>query len=263
MNTISFISANYVARALGYNGDENWGTHDTATVAAASPEHFSSIAHDVKAAGFNAIDIWMGHCHFRNHNAALRDSVKNICAEHGLQITSYAGGLNAQSESDVDELFAFASQLGAPIFAGGIHGAGADPALINDIAQKHGVRWAFENHPEKSADEILARIGGGKFEHCGVAFDTGWSGTQGLDALETVKAIREKLFILHLKDVVASGGHDTCVPGDGVVNGEGVVRYLVETGWQGTICIEHEPYDRDPMPEVITGLQRLQQWLQP
>ena len=160
-------------------------------------------------------------------------------------------------------MFAFASQLGAPIFAGGIHGAGADPALINDIAQKHGVRWAFENHPEKSADEILARIGGGKFEHCGVAFDTGWSGTQGLDALETVKAIREKLFILHLKDVVASGGHDTCVPGDGVVNGEGVVRYLVETGWQGTICIEHEPYDRDPMPEVITGLQRLQQWLQP
>jgi hypothetical protein len=60
MNTISFISANYVARALSYNGDENWGTHDTATVAAASPEHFSSVAHDVKAAGFSAIDIWMG-----------------------------------------------------------------------------------------------------------------------------------------------------------------------------------------------------------
>jgi hypothetical protein len=201
MNTISSISANYVAHALNYNGDENWGTHDAATVAAASPEHFSSIAHDVKSAGFNAIYIWTAHCHFRSHDAALRDNVKSICAENGLQITSYAGGLNAQSQADVEELFAFAQQLSAPMFAGGI-----DPALINDVAQEHGVRRAFENHPEKSADEILARIGNGKYEHCGVSLDT---------------------------------------------------------GWQGTIGIEHEPYDRDPMPEAITSLQRVQQWLQP
>jgi sugar phosphate isomerase/epimerase len=57
-----------------------------------------------------------------------------------------------------------------------------------------------------------------------VALDTGWCGTQGLDALETVKAVREKLFILHLKDVLDRRWHDTWRAGRGVVNCEGVVR---------------------------------------
>jgi sugar phosphate isomerase/epimerase len=162
----------------------------------------------------------------------------------------------------VDELFAFASQLGRRYFAGGIHGAGADPALINDVAQKHGVRWAFENHPEKSADEILARIGGGQYEHCGVALDTAGAARKVWTRSKPSRHTREAVHFA-LERCVASGGHDTCAPGDGVVNCEGVVRYLVETVGRAQSASSTNLTTATPMPEVITGLQRVQQWLQP
>src|SRR5207248_11004005 len=117
------------------------------------------------------------------------------------------------------------------------------------------------NHPEKSIDEILHKIGGGQFSRIGIALDTGWCGTQGIDAVEAAKRLREKLFIVHLKDVKVAGAHDTCALGEGIVAIEGVVRYLLKTGWDGTFCIEHEPYDHDPMPEVKRSFERIKKWL--
>ena len=129
---------------------------------------------------------------------------------------------------------------------------------------KYGVQWAFENHPQKSVEQILDRIGGDnhkQYGNCGVALDTGWCGTQGLDALEAVKRLRDVLLLVHLKDVKAAGRHDTCALGEGIVPVEQVVRYLVQSGWQGDISIEHEPYDRDPMPEVRRSLERVREWI--
>ena len=123
------------------------------------------------------------------------------------------------------------------------------------------MKWAFENHPQKTTEEMLARIGHGKYPHCGIGLDTGWCGTQGLDAVEAVKRLLPNLLIVHLKDVQARGAHDTCALGEGIVPVEQVVRYLVKSDWNGTLCIEHEPFDRDPMPEVQRSLQRLREWL--
>jgi len=36
---------------------------------------------------------------------------------------------------------------------------------------------------------------------------------------------------------------------------------LVDSKWQGNICIEHEPHCRDPMPEIKRSLNRLKEWL--
>jgi len=149
------------------------------------------------------------------------------------------------------------------MLAGGMWGA--DPAEmaphIQKICERLGVRYAFENHPEKSVDEILAKIGGGKYWRIGVALDTGWCGTQGIDAVEAARRLREKLFIVHLKDVKAVGAHDTCALGEGIVPIEGMVRYLIGSKWDGTFCIEHEPYDRDPMPEIKRSFERVKGWL--
>jgi L-ribulose-5-phosphate 3-epimerase len=264
MRKPSFITANYVARAKGYNGEPNWGVHDQATRDNTSADQWGFICRDVARQGFKAIDIWTAHCHWQHHDReGYPERVKALCAENGLEVTSYAGGIPIKKPADLDAPLAFMNRIGAPIFAGGIHGlpvADLAPA-VQDACQRHGVRWALENHPEKSADEILNKIGNGKFDRCGVALDTGWCAIQHMDALDATKRVRPSLFILHLKDVVAPGSHDTCAIGEGVVPCEQVVRYLVETNWSGAICIEHEPYDRDPMPEVKRSLERVQQWL--
>ena len=265
MRTLSFITANYVGRALNYTGPAEWGPHDQATVKSMSADTFGAVCADIADAGFEALDIWVAHCHWRHHSAEdYLEVVKGICSQYDFTISSYAGSINGADLPDIEKAFRFVKQLGAPMMAGGCRGG--EPAevvpFVNDLCAKLGLKWAFENHPEKSVEEILARIDGGRHEHVGVALDTGWCATQGLDALEAAKRLRDKLFIVHLKDIIAPGGHETCAIGEGIVPCEKVVRYLVESGWNGAICLEHEPYDRDPMPEVLRGAQRVREWLE-
>jgi len=56
-------------------------------------------------------------------------------------------------------------------------------------------------------------------------------------------------------------GHETCVLGDGVVGIRQCVAALKEIGYKGGISIEHEPEDRNPLPDVKLSLARLNQWL--
>jgi L-ribulose-5-phosphate 3-epimerase len=266
MITISFITANYVARALGYSGKDvsEWGKHDQATLQQASPQTFADICRDITAAGFENIDVWGAHCHWKHHNRDdYLEQIKGVLSMYDLTITSYSSWLDASSESELEAGFKFMKQLGAQILAGGITGLPQAELLeaADRVCGRLGVKWAFENHPQKTSQEILDAIGGGKYANIGIALDTGWCGTQGLDALEAAKALREKILIVHLKDVTAAGGHDTCALGEGIVPVEKVARFLKDSGWSGNIAIEHEPFDRDPTPEVKTSLERLRAWL--
>ncbi len=266
MRTISFITANYVARTLGYNGVSDWAKHDQATIQNTTPERFAEIAREISLAGFENVDIWSGHCNWLHHAAGdYVEQIKGICSQFDLTITSYAGGLNLKTAKDAEAPLRFIKQLGAPLLAGGIWGIPAREAMptIARACAKFGVQYAFENHPEKSVDEIMEKIARGQYEFIGVALDTGWCGTQGMDALDAAKRLNDKglLYNVHLKDVTKPGGHETCALGEGVVGVEKVVRYLVESGWNGDMGIEHEPYDRDPMPEVRQSLKRVKEWM--
>jgi sugar phosphate isomerase/epimerase len=232
-----------------------------------TPEAFLEIVQDVVVHGFDAVDIWTAHCHWLHHDRGdYLEQVKGFCSQFDLTITSYAGGVEPKSAADIEAPLRFMKQLGAPMFAGGIWGplAPAEFApMIEAACRKYGVKWALENHPEKSVDAMFERIDGGKHDHLGIALDTVWCGTQDVDALEAVKRLMDKgkLFIVHLKDVTEAGKHDTCAIGEGIVPCEAVVRHLARRGWQGNISIEHEPYDRDPMPEIDRSMARVREWL--
>jgi sugar phosphate isomerase/epimerase len=263
MPTLSFITANYVARAHGYCGRDDWGFHDRHTQKTMTLSTWCDIVEDIKSAGFMAADLWTAHCHPQMHTTGYRDALKEVCDQSNLSLSSMCGGLVLDTPKDAEPMLAWMNALGISTFGGGLWGALAKtefaPAM-NDVFARHKVRWAFENHPEKTADDILRKTGGGKYKQIGVALDTGWCGTQAMDALDTVKRLRDNLFLLHLKDVKSQGGHDTCTLGDGVVGIEKIVRYLKETKFDGTICIEHEPYDHDPMPDVIESVKRFNEW---
>src|SRR5256885_17209803 len=108
MPKVSFISANYVARALNYRGPSDWMAHDAATIKAASPEHFAAVAADVAAAGFENIDIWTAHCHWQHHASGDYLGIgKGICSQYDLAITSYAGGAQPRSPAGLEEAFKF------------------------------------------------------------------------------------------------------------------------------------------------------------
>jgi len=128
------------------------------------------------------------------------------------------------------------------------------------LARASGVRFCFENHPEKSVEEILAKIGGGS-DVVGVAVDTGWLGTQGVDAPAAIRVLGDKVRHVHLKDVKAAGAHETCVLGSGVVDIPEVVAALRDIGYDGWYSWEDEPEDRNPFDSAIANREYIEKLL--
>ncbi len=91
--------------------------------------------------------------------------------------------------------------------------------------------------------------------------DTGWFATYDIDASEAIATLKENLFHIHLKDIKASGKHETSSLGDGIVDIPTVINTLDKIKYDGYISIEHEPEYHDPMEEVKKSRARLDQWL--
>ena len=64
------MTANYVARELGYGAATEWGPFDAATNAAFEPletfaTRFDDLLARITAIGFDTIDLWFGHLNWR------------------------------------------------------------------------------------------------------------------------------------------------------------------------------------------------------
>lgn len=259
---ISFITANFVARQLGYHMTEGWMQGDAATQAYFRPletfaERFEGMLGEIRGLGFDALDLWGAHLHpswaTPEHLEAARQALK----AQGLEVLSLAAWCG--SLSDLEGFCRVARAVGAPLIAGGA------PVLrqrseARAILKNYGVKLGVENHPEKTPAELLAQIEDGAGGYIGAACDTGWWATQGYSAPAALRELQDHLLAVHLKDVRAAGAHQTCALGQGVADIEGCVRVLQEMGYSGPLGIEHEPETFDPGPDVLQSKKRLEGW---
>jgi L-ribulose-5-phosphate 3-epimerase len=264
MTTISFIGANYVARELGYHMTGGWGQGDRATQERFRPiesfaERFEELLEEIVAMGFDSVDIWTSHLHpawaTDEHIATARD----LLGKYGLRVVSLAGWFGGTAE-ELERSCQLATGLGCRILGGSTSLLEKDRAGTVAILKRHDVALGLENHPEKTPDELLAKIGDGRDGHIGACVDTGWFGTQGYDAAKALEELQDVLVHVHLKDVLAVSAHDTCGFGRGVVPIRACVETLQRIGYKGAIGIEHEPEDRDPRPEIAESFALLKEW---
>ncbi|HEX3805812.1 MAG TPA: sugar phosphate isomerase/epimerase family protein [Gaiellaceae bacterium] len=258
MKPITFMTANYVARETGYPLTD-WGVGDRTTNAAFAPvetfaERFGVLLDDIRTLGFDAIDLWSAHLNpewaTEKHIASARDALDR----RGMSVVSYASAVTPANVEPVCEL---ASALGVTVLTGGFS---SETEALAPTLERHGVRLGIENHPEKTPAELLEKIerGGPMF---GATVDTGWWGTQGYDAAEAIEELRDHLVHVHLKDVRAPGGHDTCRWGEGVVPVEACVRTLQRLDYAGPLSVEHEPMSFDPSDDARAMRSELEGWL--
>jgi sugar phosphate isomerase/epimerase len=164
--------------------------------------------------------------------------------DHGLTPVGFAGGLTDGSGR-------ICQWMGIPAANGGFWGTSL--AEVRRIIAETGLRCNYENHPEKSVEEMRAVIEGGD-ENLGLCVDTGWLGTHGIDAPSAVRTLGPLVRHVHLKDVRRAGAHETCPLGEGLVDVRNVIRALKEIGYTGWYSWEDEPEDRNPME--IAGQMR-------
>ena len=266
MNTISFVTANYVAQQLNYHMTEGWNQGDTATVEYYRPietfhERFDALLGNIRALGFDAIDLWLAHLHPSWATPEHIAAAQTLLNKHDLRITSLAGWFGSTIE-ELDASCKLAVALNTSILAGTSALLPQHRERVIEILQHYNVKLGIENHPEKNSQEVLDKIGDGASGYIGAAIDTGWFGTQGYDAAQAIIELQDHLLALHLKDVLAPGAHDTCRYGQGVVPIEQCVQALQQIGYTGVITVEHEPELYDPTEDVRESYAMLRGWLQ-
>lgn len=265
MNTISFMSASFVARQLGYNMTGGWGQGDRATNEFFSPidtyeQRFGDLLREVREMGFDYMDLWTGHLNWAWASEEHVTIATRLLDQYGLRVTSLAGGFGS-NVGEFESACKLAVRVGAKVLGGMTSVIFDDRETAVSLLKNYDVKLAIENHPEKTPQEVLDKIGDGGDGTIGTAVDTGWYGTQGYDAAKAIRELGDKVFIVHLKDVRETGGHETCRYGEGVVPLEGCVRALQEMDYEGDYSVEHEPESFDPTADCVASLNILQSWL--
>ncbi len=265
MGPVSFMSANFVARQLGYRMDGGWGQGDRTTNAFFAPietfpERFGGMLDAVRAMGFRAIDLWLAHLHWSWATEAHLVAARDLLDRHGLRVVSLAGGFGATPE-EFAAAARIAEAMGAGILGGSTPLLATDRAAVIETLDAFDLRLAVENHLEKTPDEMLAKLGDAAGGRVGTAVDTGWYATQSYDAADAITVLGDRVLHVHLKDVRAAGAHHTVALGDGIVPVERCLAALRQIGYAGRISIEHGPDDRDPTAECVESLTRLHGWL--
>jgi sugar phosphate isomerase/epimerase len=256
---ISFMTANYVAREVGY-AMHGWGHGDRATNEAFAPietygEKIDALLGGIAALGFHAVDVWGAHLSPDWATDAHVELAAEALRRHGLAVTSYATWVGP---GNVERSCELALALGTSLIGAGFSG---DPQRLAPVLERYDVRLGIENHPERTPQEVLETVaaGGDRF---GATVDTGWWGTQGYDAARALEELGDRVWHVHLKDVLALGEpHETCRWGAGIVPVERCVRTLQHLGYAGALAIEHEPETFDPTDDVRAMREQLEGWL--
>lgn len=263
---VAVCTANYVAEETGYSlRPWSWGEAHRATVEAYHgprfAKKFDALVGRLVGLGFRDLELWVAHLDPARATPGMVDEANAILERHGARLIGYTAGLGRPDvpREEAEQLYRVARALNVPLLTTGLHPA--NEVLARDLGRQYGIRYAIENHPEKTPAELLGRLDP-RDPWVGTVVDTGWWATQGYDPVEAVRALRDHLFHVHLKDVKHVGRpHETCAFGEGIVDGEAVVSALREIGYRGHVSVEHEPEHHDPTPEIVESRRRLRRWL--
>jgi len=260
-------TASFAFRQVNYHATGDWGQ-----ACRTSREHFApldtfharfdGLMREVQDLGFARVELWHFHLHQRwwtpEHVAAALDVLRS----RHLSLVAFCGTLG-DDLPEVERTLQLMNALGVTVFAGGTRVFREQRQDVVALLRHHGVRFAYENHPERTPAEVLDLIGDDEDGHVGVTLETGWFGTQGYPANDAARELARRILHVHLKDVAHVGTpHETCAFGAGVVPLRAVIEELRAQGYAGAVSVEHEPEQHDPTEDLRAARRALAGWLE-
>jgi sugar phosphate isomerase/epimerase len=171
-------------------------------------------------------------------------------ADSGL--TLYGGGvIDMPNKAQVTHAFDYGKAAGLRVLV-----ISPDPAMLPWIEQqvkKYNISAAIHNHgpgdrrfptPQSVYEKILP------LDHrIGLCIDIGHTVRAGVDLVDAVNKCHDRLLDMHVKDVTEATARGQCIQlGRGVIDIPGLLRTLVDVGYQGVASYEYEADERDPLP---------------
>lgn len=174
-----------------------------------------------------------------------------------IMVSMYGDGKNLK---EWEALFAQAKRMNLEFIVG-------EPAPelwdgLNELAGKYGLRLAIHQHAEGLSrfwhpDSVSAAIDGREnFAVCG---DIGHWVRSGLDPVECLNILSDRLISIHVKDLDSAGNLDAndVRVGDGVIDYQQIIRELQRQGFAGYIFVECEHAWEDNLAPVSHAVKFL------
>ena len=185
------------------------------------------------------------------------ESIRDRCYEHGLRPISLQGtSFGGRVVRDVAHklwLMEQAKSLGCRRvkFTGARRGQeGGLEAVIEVLkelapaAEEMDVLIAVENHANNNIENMEdydAIFDAVDSSHVGMCLDMGHFDGASVNNFDVIKRFHHKINHIDLKDVVAFGTYKSVPIGSGATNCTGIVKAILEKGYQGYLVIEQAP----------------------
>jgi sugar phosphate isomerase/epimerase len=163
--------------------------------------------------------------------------------------------LQKDDDDDIRTYFEYARAAGFPLMI--IAPTPATMPRIERFVRQYGIGVAIHNHgPEDQyfpAPRDALRVIRNMDPRVGLCVDLGHTARTGVDVVEALAEAGERLLDIHAKDLKdLRDGESQCVVGEGAMPLPAIFRQLVAMGYGGSVDLEYEIDEKDPLP----GMQR-------
>ncbi len=213
------------------------------------------------AAGLKYVEVFPGqrisaehgdaNTHF-NMSAQMRKVIKDRLDEKGVSIRAY-GVVHPDQEQQWRNLFEFCKDMGIQTITSEPHPDQLD--MVEQLCIAYDINLGIHNHPEPTRywnPETVFELVKDRDKRVGVCADIGHWMRSGIDPLEALKMLGDRVNSLHMKDLNEFGSRDAhdVVWGTGKANVDKLLKQLYRQGFKGVISIEYEHNWDNNLPEV-------------
>jgi inosose dehydratase len=182
--------------------------------------------------------------------------VAGVVKEAGLELYG-CGVVYMKDEKEAIQAFEYAKTAQMKMIIGVPNHELLD--FVNKKVQDYDLVLAIHNHgpgdqlypsPQSVYDKIknLDR-------RIGLCIDVGHTQRIGQDPAQAVELFADRLYDVHIKDVSsATAEGDTVEIGRGVIDIPGLLRSLIKINYQGTLALEYEKDEKDPLPGAAESI---------
>jgi sugar phosphate isomerase/epimerase len=170
-----------------------------------------------------------------------------------INVVSFFCG-DIKTEADIDLTVRAARGLEARHVSGSAVGDALK--LVDQRFKREGLRFGIHNHwfrgrkfEFESPEDLLAALRGVS-DAVGVTMDTGHMASCGHDPVDALVKLRDRVQLVHLKDVERTGDDKNVPLGTGIAKSAPVIEKLEQQGFSGLVAIEYEADEDNPQPAV-------------
>lgn len=196
-----------------------------------------------------------------NGVAAKMDDAKALLDEYKVKAVSIGAVPITKKEKATREIFDFAKAMGMKNITISPNPDALD--LLDKLCDEYDITASIHDHgPDDKHWGHISQIEAGIKDHnkkIGLCNDTGHFVRAGDDPLEACHRLKDRMYAMHLKDFKkdANGKWQDCILGEGDLDVDAIVKFLLDMKFRGVLAIEYE--GGAPVESVKKSLERLKQ----